>query len=122
MNGAPTLTATSPVSLPPMGASADLGAARRSADGPLLGERDMSKLRWRARRGLLECDLLVQRFFKLHGEQLTQNQAHGFTTLMNLDDPDLLDLLLKRREPEHDANPALHADNVRSVLALMRVG
>ena len=34
----------------------------------LLGERDLSKLRWRCRRGLLENDLFVERFFRRHEE------------------------------------------------------
>jgi antitoxin CptB len=29
----------------------------------LLNERDLSKLRWRCRRGLLENDLFIERFF-----------------------------------------------------------
>ncbi len=78
---------------------------------------ELSRLKWRARRGLLECDLLIQRFFNAHGSTLTTTQAEGFRSLMSLDDPDLLDLLLKRAEPD----AALARDDVRAVLNLMRV-
>ena len=39
--------------------------------GDRLGERELSKLRWRCRRGLLENDLLIQRFFDRHADGLT---------------------------------------------------
>ena len=82
-----------------------------------LSASDLSRLKWRARRGLLECDLFVQRFFNAHGNTLTVTQADGFAALMALDDPDLLDLLLQRVEPDQ----ALARENVRAVLKLMRV-
>ena len=65
----------------------------------LLDERAMSKLKWRCRRGLLENDLLIEKFFARHGSTLTVRQAKGMNALMELSDNDLLDLLLKRKEP-----------------------
>jgi antitoxin CptB len=78
---------------------------------------DLHRLKWRSRRGLLECDLFVKRFFENHGASITRVQADGLTRLMNLDDPQLLDLLLKRSEPSDE----LDRDDVHSVLSLMRV-
>jgi antitoxin CptB len=63
-----------------------------------LGERELSKLRWRCRRGLLENDLLIQAFFEKHSQNLTVSQAQALYDLMDLSDNDLLDLLLKRCE------------------------
>ena len=57
----------------------------------------MSKLKWRCRRGLLENDLLIQRFFQRHEATLSVSQAKGLNDLMELSDNDLLDLLLKRK-------------------------
>ena len=37
-----------------------------------LGERELSKLRWRCRRGLLENDLFVERFFARHGAAISE--------------------------------------------------
>ena len=65
----------------------------------LLGERELSKLRWRCRRGLLENDLLIEKFFHCHEATLTVSQAKGMGDLMELSDNDLLDLLLQRKEP-----------------------
>ena len=78
--------------------------------------RALSKLRWRCRRGLLENDLFVERFFARHGESITERQALGLQTLMDLSDNDLLDLLLARKEPDGE----LQRDDVVEVLALMR--
>jgi len=82
----------------------------------LLDERALSKLRWRCRRGLLENDLFVERFFARHESSLTTRQADGLTLLMDLSDNDLLDLLLARKEPEGD----LQRPDVLEVLHLMR--
>jgi antitoxin CptB len=77
---------------------------------------DLNKLKWRCRRGLLENDLFIERFFKRHEETLTVAQARGLEALMALPDNDLLDLLLARREPDGE----LACIEVRDVLALMR--
>ena len=82
----------------------------------LLDERSLSKLKWRCRRGLLENDLFIERFFRHHEETITTRQAAGLQALMDLSDNDLLDLLLARREPEGD----LDNRDVRGVLQLMR--
>jgi len=81
----------------------------------LIGERELSKLRWRCRRGLLENDLFIERFFQKH-ENLSTLQADGLTRLMDLADNDLLDLLLARKEPADE----LDLESVRLVLAQLR--
>ena len=78
--------------------------------------RALSKLRWRCRRGLLENDLFIERFFDQHAATLTTDQAQGLQVLMDLPDNDLLDLLLARKEPEGE----LLQDEVVRVLLLMR--
>ena len=82
----------------------------------LIDERALSKLRWRCRRGLLENDLFIERFFARHGKQLTASLARGLLTLMDLSDNDLLDLLLGRKQPEGE----LLDDDVVQVLRMMR--
>ena len=62
-----------------------------------LGERALSKLRWRCRRGLLENDLFIERFFNRFAPQMTVGQARGMYVLMDLSDNDLMDLLMKRK-------------------------
>jgi antitoxin CptB len=83
---------------------------------PLIDERALSKLRWRCRRGLLENDLFIERFFARQGDRISVTQAEGLTTLMDLADNDLLDLLLRRKEPSGEIDTAA----VREVLADLR--
>ena len=77
---------------------------------------DLNRLKWRCRRGLLENDLLIERYFNRHGACITARQADGLRALMELPDNDLLDLLLARTEPEGD----LDCPAVREVLAQLR--
>jgi antitoxin CptB len=81
-----------------------------------IDDRALSKLRWRCRRGLLENDLFVERFFERHAQTLTEAHANGLAALMDLADNDLLDLLLARKEPEGE----LLRDDVVQVLRMMR--
>ncbi|MCJ0764252.1 succinate dehydrogenase assembly factor 2 [Variovorax terrae] len=81
-----------------------------------LGERELSKLKWRCRRGLLENDLFIEKFFARHESALTVRQAQGLNALMDLADNDLLDLLLRRQEPQGDMN----THDVREVLGMLR--
>jgi antitoxin CptB len=89
-----------------------------------LGERALSKLKWRCRRGLLENDLLIEKFFRRHEATLTAGQAQGLNDLMALSDNDLLDLLLQRREPnqlsEADAQVSASTYEAMQVLNLIR--
>lgn len=61
--------------------------------------RSLARLRWACRRGLLENDLLIEKFFIRHAAVLSMRQAQGLGDLMRLSDNDLLDLLLRRKAP-----------------------
>ncbi len=64
----------------------------------LLDERALSKLIWRSRRGMLENDLFIERFFAKYAAQLTTDDEAGMYALMDLSDNDLMDLLLSRKQ------------------------
>ena len=96
---------------PESGAAAVPGA---SGD-ELIGQGALNKLKWRCRRGLLENDLLIERFFARHAA-ITVTQAEALSQLMDLEDNDLLDLLLRRREPEGD----IKTNEVTKVLEMLR--
>jgi antitoxin CptB len=81
-----------------------------------LNDRALSKLRWRCRRGLLENDLFIQRFFERHETRLTVSHARGLYALMDLSDNDLLDLLLHRKDLPHDHTP----QEAQQVLTMLR--
>jgi len=82
-----------------------------------LSERALSKLRWRTRRGLLENDLFIQRFFARHAARLTVGHARGVYALMDLADNDLLDLFLKRKT----LSPEMASPEVCEVLEMLLV-
>ena len=82
----------------------------------LIDARALSKLKWRCRRGLLENDLFIERFFSRYEKTLTTSQAQGLLALMDLGDNDLLDLLLRRTEPEGELLPGATLE----VLAMLR--
>ena len=61
------------------------------------------RLKWRSRRGLLELDLVFERFWKGEGATLTEPQAQALEKLLLLPDNDLLDLVMGRTsEPGDD--------------------
>ncbi len=81
-----------------------------------IDEHELGKLRWRCRRGLLENDLFLERYFATHGARTTPRQALALEELMQLADNDLLDLLLRRKE----ASGELDRPEVREMLELLR--
>ena len=87
-----------------------------STTDALLDQRGLSKLRWRCRRGLLENDLFIEKFFARHETGLTVRQAEALGVLMDLSDNDLLDLLLARKEPQGE----LAQEDVAHVLGMLR--
>jgi antitoxin CptB len=76
-----------------------------------------ARLRWRARRGLLENDLILTRFLDENEEILTDDEVDAFSRLMDLGDNDLMDLLLVRKEPE----AAMDLPNVHALLKKLRI-
>lgn len=81
-----------------------------------LTELQRARLRWRARRGLLENDLIITRYLDAYETQLTDEDVAALTQLFELGDNDLLDLLLARKELEG----ALDTPRLRSIIAKMR--
>ena len=85
----------------------------------LVDERALGKLRWRCRRGLLENDLFIARFFERYSESLTVTQAHALHYLMDLSDNDLLDVQLGRKALGQ-VNASMDTDDVHEVLKMLR--
>lgn len=99
----------------------DLVAPMNAADGldAKLGERELSKLRWRTRRGLLENDLFIERFFNKFSSQLTVRHANSLNALMDLSDNDLLDLHLNRKSLAQ-IKPEFDTPDIQAVLAMLK--
>jgi antitoxin CptB len=76
----------------------------------------LRRLRWRARRGLLENDLLIGCFLDRQGEALEAASAEALGRLLDLSEAELLDLLLERQQLAGQ----LDAPAVHEVLAQLR--
>jgi antitoxin CptB len=85
----------------------------------LIDARTLSKLKWRCRRGLLENDIFIDRFFRRFETTLTTRQSQGLSALMDLSDHDLLDLHLARKSLAQ-IDEDLDRDEVREVLCMLR--
>ena len=85
----------------------------------LVDTRTLSKLKWRCRRGLLENDIFIERFFTRFETSLTVRQSQGLGALMDLSDHDLLDLHLARKSLVQ-VSADLDRDDVREVLCMLR--
>ena len=94
-------------------------------DKELIDERALSKLKWRCRRGLLENDIFIERFFRRFQSSLTVGQGQALSALMELSDSDLLDLHLERKSLDQVIASAqlsidLDRDDVREVLCMLK--
>ena len=85
-------------------------------EGALLPSAALSKLRWRCRRGLLENDLFIERFFNQHAPSMTVGQARSMYALMELADNDLLDVFLARPNTQEVAQQ----EGVKALVRLMQ--
>ena len=81
-----------------------------------LDAKQIYQLRSAARRGLLENDLILERFSHRFVHELNEEQGKALSTLLQLDDNDLLDLLLARQE----LKPAMDSESARAVLGMLR--
>ena len=76
----------------------------------------MRRLKWRARRGLLENDIIISRFLEHRGDRLGLDAVLAFEDLLELPDNELLDLLLARTE----LPPSLDRPTMQDLLAQLR--
>jgi antitoxin CptB len=61
-----------------------------------LNREALERLKWRSRRGLLELDIVFERFWAREGERLTEPEGRSLERLLRLPDNDLLDLVMGR--------------------------
>jgi antitoxin CptB len=60
------------------------------------------KLIFKTRRGMLELDLLLRKYIENNFSHMTDEQISQFESLMDLHDPDLLDLLINENSNHPD--------------------
>lgn len=61
--------------------------------------RQHDRIKWHCRRGLLELDLVLQRFVTQRLDSLDPHQLEVFGELLEYEDNDLLDMVMARAEP-----------------------
>lgn len=71
--------------------------------------KELERARWRCRRGLLELDIILQRFMDEHYMQLDVAELQQFETLLSLSDNDLWDMIAeKKMVTDKGLEPVLH--------------
>jgi antitoxin CptB len=63
-----------------------------------ISNAELYRLKSDARRGLLENDLILERFFSRYGADLNAQEGKILSLLLALDDNDLMDLLIARKD------------------------
>lgn len=58
-----------------------------------------AKIKWQCRRGMLELDLILNRFYKNSIDNLTENEISSFENLLGQQDPDLYAWLMGYETP-----------------------
>ena len=58
--------------------------------------KDMERVCWRCRRGLLELDIVLGRFIEHHYSDLDEAQLTAFDVLLDMSDNDLWDMIAGR--------------------------
>jgi antitoxin CptB len=69
----------------------------------MIKQRELDRLRWRCRRGMLENDLILARFLDARGDSISEPEIAGLYRLLDLSDGELWDLLSGRQEPDDAA-------------------
>jgi len=73
---------------------------------------ELNRLRWAARRGMLELDLILSPFVENVYSSLPEREQQLFEKLLECEDPDMFQWFLHKGEPEE-------AD-IREIVAIVR--
>ncbi len=76
-------------------------------------DEQLERLRWQCRRGMLEVDLLLNRFLQTGYAQLTDEDKRRFVSLLEYPDQVLLAWLMGRERPV-DGGVAHVVDRIRN--------
>ena len=76
--------------------------------------KEMERVRWRCRRGLLELDIVLGRFVEQHYAGLDEAQQAAFDALLDMSDTVLWDMIAGRQEATQGERQAL-LEKIRTV-------
>jgi antitoxin CptB len=69
--------------------------------------KNLERIRWRSRRGLLELDIVLGRFIDKHYAQLDEAGQRAFEELLDTPDNPLWDMIAGRLETTQENHQAL---------------
>lgn len=73
----------------------------------MIDNRESERLRWQCRRGMLELDLMFQKFISQEFDKLTKRECAVLKRVLNFADDELLDYCYGRRSPADSEEEAL---------------
>jgi len=85
-----------------------------------ISNAELYRLKSDARRGLLENDLILQRFFERYAADLSVDDGKILSQLLALDDNDLMDLLIGRKDSVEKLKTELQSESFKRILAMLR--
>ena len=69
--------------------------------------KNLERVRWRARRGLLELDIVLERFIDTRYAQLDDNEKRIFELLLDMPDNPLWDMIAGKQQLTQEDHQAL---------------
>lgn len=73
----------------------------------MLDAREKARLAWHCRRGMLELDLILQRFLEQGLDKLSADELNAFDSLLSCTDPELYAWLMGQIDPEDNELKAI---------------
>ena len=68
----------------------------------MIAQEEINRMRWAARRGMLELDLVLGPFVVSRYAQLSPPDRHRFEQLMQCEDQDLFAWFMQRAQPDEE--------------------
>lgn len=78
-------------------------------------DAELRRLAWRCRRGMLELDIVLQRFIALHFNDLTLAQLLAFDNLLELPDNDFWTLISSNKVTPKNADTVDVVNKIRAL-------
>ena len=60
--------------------------------------KELERVRWRSRRGLLELDIVLGRFIETYYAQLDESERQAFEEMLDMPDNPLWDMIAGRQD------------------------
>ena len=73
----------------------------------MISPEEHNRMRWAARRGMLELDLILEPFVRLRYEHLDDSERAALTRLMSCEDQDLFAWFMQRGQADDEELAAI---------------